>query len=415
MPVNLFIQHIEVATRATVSSKPAGYLITPEALENDEEAQVERKKVQDTIEQEEIAKKVFASQSSVAKLPVAFLSAKEEEEEERDGASRSMHSLASRNTSKSMEKDEYSNPYPVFHLLTPHAQPQDMKSEMVKRNKVNRKQAMQVAASSTNRQENETKMQKQLKQVKEKEIHDQSAVKRIDFINSSNTSSEQVNILPLFYTISSKQEKQQEEEEKYKSVVICDKTLAILFYSSLLLKCELFDLEKNPHEAYDKVRQTGLSIKAIPFQEMRAIINNCRALDQVINSTDSTSVNTSTSDIFTADYGLPRAWKALLPGTKWCGSGDAAANYADLGKRRDLDLCCRAHDHCPIRLKALRSGYDQINLSFYTKSHCDCDEDFKNCLKSLSSKTADAMANFFFNILRVQCIRTKNSSNSSSN
>lgn len=60
-------------------------------------------------------------------------------------------------------------------------------------------------------------------------------------------------------------------------------------------------------------------------------------------------------------------WKGIVPGTRWCGLGDSALDYHDLGPRSDIDLCCRAHDHCPIRLKAFRMGYGLINFSFYTK------------------------------------------------
>lgn len=36
-----------------------------------------------------------------------------------------------------------------------------------------------------------------------------------------------------------------------------------------------------------------------------------------------------------------------VPGTKWCGPGDNAKNFDDLGKHIETDKCCRAHDHCP--------------------------------------------------------------------
>lgn len=35
-----------------------------------------------------------------------------------------------------------------------------------------------------------------------------------------------------------------------------------------------------------------------------------------------------------------------VPGTKWCGPGNTASSYNDLGKHRDTDFCCRDHDHC---------------------------------------------------------------------
>lgn len=298
---------------------------------------------------------------------------------------------------KSIERNEYSNPYPTFHLLTPHSNPEDMKSEIGQKEK------------------------------------------RIDLMNSQPSSEPIPNLSPLYYssvsvpapvpvpvTASTSTSASpstavaaslspsflNHQELPYKSIVICDKTLAILDYTSVLLKCDLYDLEKNPDVAYSEVRKTGLEMKSISFQEMRRIINNCRALDEVdltnstvtnAASTASSTVTSGSSDLFSTEF--ISSWRALLPGTKWCGSGDSARAYSDLGKRKELDICCRAHDHCPVRLKALRSGYGLINFSLYTKSHCDCDEDFRKCLKSLNSKSADALANFFFNILRVQCIR----------
>lgn len=306
-------------------------------------------------------------------LVAASSTKSEEEEKEEERESKPASSM------KSMERNEYSNPYPVFHLLTPGPEPpQDMTSEIGQKEE------------------------------------------RIDLIKSQS-SQPLPNLSTLFYSSSPQQ-------EQYKSVVICDKTLAILEFTSVLLKCDLFDLEKNPEVAFAEVRKTGLEVKSISFQEMRRVINNCKALDEVdlprvgnsssniqgqsnnkVTATATATATSSalTSDLFSSDLssGFMSSWRALLPGTKWCGSGDSARSYSDLGKRRELDICCRAHDHCPVRLKALRSGYGLINFSLYTKSHCDCDDDFKRCLKSLNSKSADALANFFFNILRVQCIR----------
>lgn len=31
----------------------------------------------------------------------------------------------------------------------------------------------------------------------------------------------------------------------------------------------------------------------------------------------------------------------VFPGTKWCGTGDIARNYHDLGEEKDMDRCCR--------------------------------------------------------------------------
>ena len=34
------------------------------------------------------------------------------------------------------------------------------------------------------------------------------------------------------------------------------------------------------------------------------------------------------------------------PGTKWCGHGNTASSYEDLGSQRETDMCCRDHYHC---------------------------------------------------------------------
>lgn len=97
-------------------------------------------------------------------------------------------------------------------------------------------------------------------------------------------------------------------------------------------------------------------------------------------------------------------WRGIIPGTKWCGLGDEAKHYNDLGKHVDVDKCCRAHDHCPIRMRAFRYGYGTINFSLYTRSHCRCDEAFFNCLKSTKSDLGDLIGNFYFNIMQTCCI-----------
>ena len=41
-----------------------------------------------------------------------------------------------------------------------------------------------------------------------------------------------------------------------------------------------------------------------------------------------------------------------------------------------MDKCCRAHDHCPVKIKAFSSNYGATNYHVYTKSHCACDDLF---------------------------------------
>ena len=57
----------------------------------------------------------------------------------------------------------------------------------------------------------------------------------------------------------------------------------------------------------------------------------------------------------------------IFSGTKWCGIDDIADSYFDLGKEVEVDKCCRAHDHCPMKIKALGSSYGIKNNHPYTK------------------------------------------------
>ncbi|CAL4122725.1 unnamed protein product, partial [Meganyctiphanes norvegica] len=107
---------------------------------------------------------------------------------------------------------------------------------------------------------------------------------------------------------------------------------------------------------------------------------------------------------------LPMWWmsgnllRGLLPGTLWCGMGDAAENYHQLGYLRDLDNCCRAHDHCPIKLRPLMNRYGLTNLAVNTKSHCSCDLEFFRCLKAVGSEISKKVGEVYFNYLQVQCL-----------
>ncbi|KAI5721105.1 hypothetical protein M8J77_016025 [Diaphorina citri] len=97
-------------------------------------------------------------------------------------------------------------------------------------------------------------------------------------------------------------------------------------------------------------------------------------------------------------------FNGIIPGTKWCGTGDIADTYFDLGSEIKLDKCCRTHDLCPSKIRAHTNRYNITNDSMYTKSHCSCDKNFKSCLKSTKSAAADVMGEFYFNIFRVPCI-----------
>ncbi|XP_035222173.1 GATA zinc finger domain-containing protein 14-like isoform X2 [Stegodyphus dumicola] len=60
-------------------------------------------------------------------------------------------------------------------------------------------------------------------------------------------------------------------------------------------------------------------------------------------------------------------WPVIFPGTKWCGAGDLAKDYDDLGMNEDSDRCCRAHDLCNDTLAPGATKNNLTNTSPFTK------------------------------------------------
>lgn len=96
---------------------------------------------------------------------------------------------------------------------------------------------------------------------------------------------------------------------------------------------------------------------------------------------------------------------AIIPGTKWCGSGNKARNYHDLGKFWRTDMCCRAHDHCPITIPRFGFKWGLFNPSPSTISHCECDDKFRACLKRVGNAPAKATGLAYFVGLGLNCFR----------
>ncbi|GFY62302.1 phospholipase A2 [Trichonephila inaurata madagascariensis] len=95
----------------------------------------------------------------------------------------------------------------------------------------------------------------------------------------------------------------------------------------------------------------------------------------------------------------------IYPGTKWCGSGNVSEHYDDLGPEVEADMCCRDHDHCNESILGRERKYGLDNNSPFTKSHCDCDQKFYNCLKAADTRTSHRVGRLFFNFLQMACFR----------
>lgn len=171
-----------------------------------------------------------------------------------------------------------------------------------------------------------------------------------------------------------------------------------------LVKCDMWDLEKGLKNRKPPQMILEMAVKA-DFDTVRDAINRCRQLSEKTVAPEDEyrdGLEMISSDDLISLFAMKRG---LIPGTKWCGLGDMASSYNDLGSKHRIDICCRAHDHCPIRLKPFRNDYGVLNIAFYTKSHCDCDADFYRCLREVHSKTADMLGNLYFNVMKLQCMR----------
>ncbi|XP_014204343.1 acidic phospholipase A2 PA4 isoform X2 [Copidosoma floridanum] len=97
----------------------------------------------------------------------------------------------------------------------------------------------------------------------------------------------------------------------------------------------------------------------------------------------------------------------MYPGTKWCGPGNVAANYDDLGQHASEDACCREHDHCPKTISPQECIHGICNYSPFTRSHCDCDAKFRRCLQSINTEVANTLGALFFNVIQVTCFKER--------
>uniref|UniRef100_A0A3B5QB28 phospholipase A2 n=1 Tax=Xiphophorus maculatus TaxID=8083 RepID=A0A3B5QB28_XIPMA len=91
------------------------------------------------------------------------------------------------------------------------------------------------------------------------------------------------------------------------------------------------------------------------------------------------------------------------PGTLWCGAGNNADNYNQLGDFADTDSCCRTHDHCPHVIHAFSSNYGYTNFKWHSICHCDCDEELKACLRQVNDTSSRVVGQAFFNVIGVPC------------
>ncbi|CAH1638437.1 unnamed protein product [Spodoptera littoralis] len=205
-----------------------------------------------------------------------------------------------------------------------------------------------------------------------------------------------------------------------------DLTVAVveLGPKKLLLNCEL--IETHDEEDTGRLLRQLSRINrplGVTFPQMVKLMSQCQqvagveALDEsdhpILGSTGGGWRETGTArarlDAGGAHAGLLGGspltlLQGIIPGTKWCGTGDIATDYHDLGADRRLDRCCRTHDLCPTKVRAFSSRYNLTNNSLYSKSHCTCDDMLFDCLKTTNTSASHLMGHIYFNIVQVPCL-----------
>ncbi|KAL5276785.1 hypothetical protein ACFFRR_002170 [Megaselia abdita] len=94
---------------------------------------------------------------------------------------------------------------------------------------------------------------------------------------------------------------------------------------------------------------------------------------------------------------LPEGHNGLTyPGTKWCGPGDIAVNYEDLGTEVETDKCCRDHDHCEEILEGHKTLHGLSNSGVFPILKCTCEQRFLNCLQKANTTTSIRIGRAYF-------------------
>uniref|UniRef100_A0AAY4B3Q6 Phospholipase A2-like central domain-containing protein n=1 Tax=Denticeps clupeoides TaxID=299321 RepID=A0AAY4B3Q6_9TELE len=91
------------------------------------------------------------------------------------------------------------------------------------------------------------------------------------------------------------------------------------------------------------------------------------------------------------------------PGTLWCGAGNIADSYEQLGEEfAETDRCCRVHDHCPHVVHAFSSNYGYTNSSGTPSATATADN---QCLRTVNDTASRVVGQAFFNVIEVPCFR----------
>lgn len=197
------------------------------------------------------------------------------------------------------------------------------------------------------------------------------------------------------------------EKGEIRAVYYHDQTVAIvdLGQNNELHNCDLIEVYEHT-EVTEVLKNLSTVVypQQVSFPEMTKLMQQCELLDKMQRENSPIAAASAFNRGTRIGVSSLTLLSGIIPGTKWCGTGDIAESYHDLGQEVQIDRCCRNHDLCPVKVRAQQTRYNLTNYSIYTKSHCTCDEALYHCLKAAKHPTANILGHIYFNLVRVPCI-----------
>lgn len=181
-----------------------------------------------------------------------------------------------------------------------------------------------------------------------------------------------------------------------------------LIFVSITVQCVGEENSKCKRKYPPGSNRTTLSVPEIFLKSLMipkdAIKNIIGKIGDVLgkHKKESTSKKTTLGNILNQ---FADKFRAIFPGTLWCGDGNIAKNETDLGFFNKTDACCRTHDNCKINIEAGDTRCNLKNNGIFTRSAYSCDREFYDCLKEVHSPVSKQIQCTYFNLLRPQSFK----------
>jgi len=182
--------------------------------------------------------------------------------------------------------------------------------------------------------------------------------------------------------------------------------LRLLNYTS----CDLAIVEESDKpDVLADLEMMNVSTVGVNFTTMMEVIFLCEELsekDDMSTRVDMEVVEDTGGFWNSFVRGFQTLTKGIAPGTLWCGTNDIAPHYKSLGEDKSLDKCCRVHDFCPDKIKPGKSREGIMNPDLVTKSNCECERLFAECLTNVGTFSSKSVGNLYFGTNR-ECIEMR--------